>query len=294
MNNFLKKTFKILKKIKNNFKNIQTEVMIPLTLRHVKPWIQNGLNIIFGSSCWICKKCVSRDMQGLCIVCWRQIHFLKNNVCALCGNPLYDLSLINTDDFSYSSENNEKNHCNDCYINSYEFSSHRSAIVYDPGLTGILIQKFKYGGQIWLASLFARWMTSVIQKPSSQSILIPVPLHWTRLLFRRMNQSTLLAEALKKIWNIPLSHDLTRIRRTSSQGRKNLSERKKNVMGSFSLTDQGKKNIQGKTIILIDDVFTTGSTLNACSKVLLQYGAETVQAMTIAKVVQKKPSPNFF
>ena len=115
--------------------------------------------------------------------------------------------------------------------------------------------------------------------------VVPVPLHWMRRFWRGFNQADLLAKSFCQAQGLkyaPLI--LKRIRHTPSQGMKKRKQRQENVKHAFQLSDAHKKSIQGKHILLVDDVLTTGATLNACAAELLKGGAKRVSAVTLARV----------
>ena len=117
------------------------------------------------------------------------------------------------------------------------------------------------------------------------SLIIPVPLHIKRLRERGFNQSLLLAHAIERKRQIPLNFSLLKRHKfTLTQTGLNKIERKKNIKGAFEVSD--KKKIAGKNIILIDDVYTTGATINECAKTLIKAGAQKVTVLTLARVLQ--------
>jgi ComF family protein len=144
----------------------------------------------------------------------------------------------------------------------------------------------KHGDRLHLAPPLAQWM-----KRAGKEILLaadlqlPVPLHWTRLFARRYNQVAVLAHAIAKAGGPPVAVDcLTRRRRTPSQGHKNASARRRNVAGAFAVRHPDK--IRGKRVVLIDDVLTTGATVEECARVLKRAGAARVDVLTLARVVR--------
>ena len=123
-------------------------------------------------------------------------------------------------------------------------------------------------------------------RPSEPGWPAPVPLHWTRLFARRYNQAAMLAHVIGAHLRIPVIPDLlTRKRRTPSQGRLSRDARRRNVAGAFAVTPAQREQLRGQRILLIDDVYTTGATLGACSRVLKDGGAAAVDALTLARVV---------
>ena len=121
---------------------------------------------------------------------------------------------------------------------------------------------------------------------SEYSLLLPVPLHIKRLRDRGFNQSLLLAKEMGKKYKLPVNFSLLkRCKFTLTQTGLNKAEREKNIKGAFVVTD--KKKVAGENIILIDDVYTTGATINECAKVLLKAGAQKVAVLTLSRVTQK-------
>ena len=118
-------------------------------------------------------------------------------------------------------------------------------------------------------------------------MMIPVPLHYRRLIARRYNQSAIIAQTLSKSCGVPVNVDaLKRIRATATQGHLKAVERHKNVKAAFKVSP--KADVKDKTIILIDDVFTTGATVKECTKALLKSGAAKVHVLTLARVVREE------
>lgn len=116
-------------------------------------------------------------------------------------------------------------------------------------------------------------------------MIVPVPLHVLRLFARRYNQAAMLALGIGKASNKKvLLQALHRRKRTPSQGTLHRNERKRNVAGAFAVNPAMKKHLQGKAVLLIDDVLTTGATANACAKVLLAAGAKEVRVLALARV----------
>ncbi len=146
------------------------------------------------------------------------------------------------------------------------------------------IQRYKYGRQTYLARFFASQMAVAWHRgswPIRPQIMVPVPLHWTRLLQRRYNQAELLARELEKLLGIPCVDALRRIRRTPRQAGANKEARKENLRRAFAVPQPGR--INGQSVLLVDDVFTTGSTLSEASRQLLANGATEVSVITIAR-----------
>jgi ComF family protein len=156
-------------------------------------------------------------------------------------------------------------------------------MLYDDG-SRKLVLGFKHGDRTYAAGALAAWMHRAADEfISAADFLVPVPLHRWRLFKRRYNQSSLLAHALGRLAGKPvLPHLLRRIRATPSQGHRKRKERQENVRGAFAIT--GHEQIAGKNIVLVDDVLTTGATVEECSRVLLDAGAARVDVLVLSRV----------
>jgi ComF family protein len=148
--------------------------------------------------------------------------------------------------------------------------------------------RFKHGDATHLAPLFVRWMAQAGQTLITESeVLLPVPLHWRRLLKRGYNQAALLAQGLSRQYHkVYLPHLLKRKRYTPSQGTKTVLQRLENVAGAFHIPSFKRKFIEGKKVLLIDDVYTSGATINECVKVLNHARVNGVNVLTLARVVR--------
>jgi ComF family protein len=151
-----------------------------------------------------------------------------------------------------------------------------------------LILQFKHGGRADSVPVFANWMVQAGKEIlGPEAILVPVPLHLWRRVSRKFNQSALLAGAMARqtgIQHQPLL--LHRHRHTPPQGFKSGASRKRNVRGAFTVPNSQRQKIRGQHLVLIDDVRTSGATLNACARALLGAGAAQVDAVTLARVVK--------
>jgi ComF family protein len=151
-----------------------------------------------------------------------------------------------------------------------------------------MILAFKYGDRLHAIHTFAPWMIRAGQELIDQSdIIIPVPLHNKRLRERRFNQSALLAQEIaKRSGKAYLPDLLQRTRHTIPQQGLNYKERGKNVHGAFGVNKDHLQTLKGKAILLIDDVFTSGATLNECARVMKKAGAAAVNVLTVARVTK--------
>lgn len=221
-----------------------------------------------------CIKCgtILGDKEGLCPICWPHIPFISKPFCACCGLPFeFDID--------------EDALCGPCSYERPLYTTARSVFAYTEGSRDLIL-KFKHMDALSSVPLFAHWMARSMGEMEG-ALCLPVPLHWTRLFMRTYNQAALLAREIARLkgWMYTPSL-LVRKRRTSSQGYLSKKDRIKNVERAFAVPEIRKRHVVGKTIILVDDVFTTGATLNACSKVLLKAGAESVHALTLGRVMR--------
>ena len=232
------------------------------------------LDIVFPPLCHACKAFIPEagDLH-LCTRCRGEVHVVSSPLCTVCGVP-------------FATPGGIDHPCGACLVTHPRFAAARAAVLFD-GVARDLIHRFKYDKKVHLARPLAlltkEALTSFVASLSAD-LLIPVPLHRRRLRERGFNQAVLLCRPLAKAWNIPLVVDnLQRIRWTEPQVTLSASEREANVRGAFALAEPAA--VHGRKVILLDDVFTTGSTVAECSRVLRQAGAEGVYVITVARAV---------
>ncbi len=172
--------------------------------------------------------------------------------------------------------------CSDCLQQKLSFDWGRAAAMYQ-GVLAEAIQRFKYHGEVNLAGPLGWFWNKINLEELSFEAIIPVPLHPSRLRERGFNQSLLLGKTLGKIHNkTVLAGALRRIRNTIPQVQLDHSERERNVRGAFAVRNQ--EEIMDKRFLLVDDVFTTGATVNECARVLKKSGAKEIIVLTLARV----------
>jgi len=205
---------------------------------------------------------------------WSAVTFLDAPWCEACGVP-----------FAYFV--GEGAVCAACAARTPVFSGARSAFVYDD-VSRALVLQLKHAGRTDALKAFGRWMTRAgAEFLADAGALVPVPLHPRRLRRRRFNQSLLLARACSRVSGVPVEpHLVARTRATPSQGGLSSKGRTRNVAGAFRVRARHKSEADGRRFVLIDDVFTTGATLEACTRALTRAGAEDVTAITLARVVK--------
>lgn len=227
---------------------------------------------IFPYQCPVCREIVSGD--GLCSECWKQFLFIRDPLCSVCGEP-------------FGCAIGEEELCDRCQKSPPFFDRHRSVFCYRE-LSKRLIFRLKHGGdQSVLPLLISLCIPVAMPLLRDISLILPVPLHNTRLARRGFNQASLVAVRLAHSFGLSCPRSLLiRRKNTDSQGAIPADQRWKNVWGAFDVRDP--ERIQGLRILLIDDVFTTGATLNACAYALKEAGALSVEALTLAKVSRIK------
>lgn len=209
---------------------------------------------------------------GLTAEGWSQITFLDDPVCDGCGTPFeYPLG--------------EGVRCASCMAKPRAFARARAACLYDDASRGPILQ-LKHADRTDLAPLFARWISRSARDLISEAHAIaPVPLHSTRLLGRRYNQAAEIARPLSRLSGVLYLPDaLVRVRATETQGGKSGSGRRRNVAAAFAVPANRAKQVAGRRILLIDDVMTTGATLEGCARALLKAGAACVDVAVVARV----------
>jgi len=202
---------------------------------------------------------------------WGLIAFLEDPVCDGCGAP-------------WEFDPGPGVRCAACTARPRAFDRARAACLYDEASRDMIL-RFKHGDRTEHAGLFARWIArSAADLVEDADAIAPVPLHPTRLLGRRYNQSAEIARPLARSAGLEYLPDaLVRTRRTDSQGGKSGKGRERNVKGAFAVPTDRRKYVKGRRILLIDDVMTTGATLEACAKALLDGGARAVDCAVVAK-----------
>ena len=213
---------------------------------------------------------------SLCASCWSGLGFLSNPCCACCGYP-------------FDVEATAGALCAHCLADHPPFRRSRAAFAYDDGSRDMILA-FKHADRMELAKPFARWMAQAGRELLADAeLIVPVPLHWQRLLSRRYNQAALLARALGGLGGKPVVPDLLQRRRaTAKQGHLSRLGRARNVKGAFMLRPAARSLVAGKRVLLVDDVITTGATIEGCCQVLIKAGAAQIDVLALAQVIRAR------
>lgn len=234
------------------------------------------LDIALPTLCVSCREPVAGE--GVCAECWAKLSFIAPPYCPRLGIPfVYDpgpelLSM-------------------EAIANPPAYSRARAAVRYDD-VARTLVHALKYQDRTDLAPTMGRWMARAGKELLGDAdVLVPVPLHWQRGWSRRYNQSAALAKVISRQSGVRMASALRRIRATEQQIGLSRAQRASNVQGAFKVADERKADIQGRRVILIDDVLTSGATVTACARALLRAKAAQVDVLVFARVVDSHRAP---
>lgn len=210
---------------------------------------------------------------------WSKLQFITGALCAQCGIP-FDIAV------------DEGQLCGACIAHPPAYDCARSALIYGD-VSREIILALKYQGRRDGLALMAGWMVQAAPDLLTRAdIIVPVPLHYTRLLRRGFNQSAWLGAALHRLGSRPLAVDaLVRLRATPIQGGLTPTGRRRNVDGAFRVRKSRAGQVKGRRILLVDDVLTTGATAEACARALKKGGAACVDVVTLARVAGPRSVP---
>lgn len=242
----------------------------------VKSLLSKIVNFIFPPQCIICKSIIDNE-DGLCPVCINDINFITDPKCEYCGYP-----------FEFKTDNKfsvKLSICAKCLNNKPKFDKALSVVHYNDASKKIILP-FKHADKTNYAKIMGNMMANTIAPfVAKMDFIIPVPIHLKRMIKRKYNQSALLASHISKRLDIPVLYNvLVRSHFKYSQGKLSFDDRKANVLNAFDIKNPYK--IKGKNILLVDDVMTTGATLNECARILKNFDARRVYVITFARVVR--------
>jgi len=229
------------------------------------------LDLLFPPLCHACRSFIPQAGELLiCPGCLDKVSFVLSPLCTVCGAP-------------FATERGADHTCGACLAHPSAYSCRSAAMLAGP--VQELIHRFKYGGRVHLAQPLGVLTAAALMdfgREAAPELIVPVPLHRKRLRQRGYNQSQLLGKVLEKQWGAPLEiGNLRRIRWTEPQTGLDAGDRVSNVRGAFAVKDAGR--LQGKRVLLVDDVLTTGSTMRECAEALREAGVAAVCAVTVAR-----------
>lgn len=235
--------------------------------------LSKGMDIVLPPRCVVTGHVV--DRQGMISPkAWAELDFITNPKCYKCGIRL-----------EFQTEGTAQ--CTSCldYMPPYDIG--RSALTYND-TSRKLILGFKHGDKTHIVQSFVPWLMQAGRDFWEQAdIIVPVPLHTRRLIARRYNQASLISDALSKQTTLPhLPTALRRIRATATQGHLSHEDRHKNVRKAFEVYPKYADGLREKSVVLVDDVYTTGATVKECTKALRKVGVRNVFVLTLARVLR--------
>ncbi|WP_051240612.1 ComF family protein [Tepidiphilus margaritifer] len=227
------------------------------------------VDFFLPSHCGVCG--LGTTVRGVCASCQAEFTpWTQEAACGRCGDRLTE-------------DEREEGICAECTLDPPFFDAVRAGFWYEPPLDA-LIQRFKYGGDLRLGRALARALAQELSSPPAVDVLVPVPLARQRLRSRGFNQAAVLARDLGAAWHVPvLLETVQRRRETPHQARLHAAARRENLRGAFAV--DRAQGIAGRRVSVVDDVLTTGATLNALAAVLLECGAAAVRGIVLARAL---------
>lgn len=245
-----------------------------------------GIDILRSSLTWVmperCPCCGVITPAGgpFCVDCWQKLHFLNPPWCSGCASP-------------FAFDRGEGAQCANCLDNPPKHDGIRAVVKYDD-LSAQVALRLKYGGKIGLAKMIARQLVRHLPDDRSGIVVTPVPLHWTRMWSRSFNQSALIGKELAVLGGLTYIPDLlVRQRQTPSMRGLNAKARRKAVGKAFAIHPRWAGKLHNASIILVDDVLTTGATSDGCIKALKKGGAGWVQLFCWARALRGEAAEAF-
>lgn len=241
-------------------------------MTNLKGWLEGGLSLFYPAVCQICSEHRAEAAEGyVCARCRSKVRFIKPPLCSRCGLP-------------YEGDLTTPFECTNCRDMELHFRSARSAVAAG-GVILDVIHRYKYQRALWfepfLADVLVREASPTL-KQEQWDFIVPVPLHPAKKREREFNQAARIATHLSAATKIPVNENLLhRVVPTRTQTQLTREQRAANVRRAFAM--RAGQRLNRARIVLVDDVFTTGATTNACARVLCKSGAAEVCVWTVAR-----------
>lgn len=240
--------------------------------------LDGWLDWLYPPRCRACRgRIAGSDAQCFCAACLAHVQPVGHPMCNRCGRPYPDAA-------------GDDHLCGVCLDHPPRFAAARAWACYpreDDHPLRAVVQKFKYGRKVSLGKPLGRLIAhgcAEFLAAVPADLIVPVPLHPKRLRWRGFNQSLILGQAVSRAYAMPIDpFVLQRRRETAAQTQLAEDERRRNVRGAFALNPE--RSVEGRCVLLIDDVYTSGATVNECSRTLKQGGAKEVYVLTLARAV---------
>lgn len=233
--------------------------------------MQSLVRLIYPPQCLLCGERLDQEFS-LCGACIAHTPFALGLSCDQCAAPLPGTS-------------DQAELCDDCMATPPPWARARIALTYDRQARHV-VMAIKHGDRTDLARPAGGWMAqAAADLITPDSVLVPVPLHWSRMIKRRYNQSALLAASMARNLSVPVMPDLlVRTRRTASLDKRSPAERSAILAGAIAMNP--RRSCAERHVILVDDVLTTGATLRECTRVVMEAGAASVDVVALARAGQ--------
>lgn len=232
-------------------------------------WVHTLLDLIYPPRCIFCTTIIPiQQEKGICNKCKKSLPFIEGKACQKCGKPIQDLK--------------GRTICFDCVKTSPIYERGWSVFIYE-GMVKETIYRFKYGGHREYAKYLGHLMTKRIKSEEllEVDLIIPIPIHINRKRKRGYNQAEELAKVVSKELGIPMDTSIiTRIKDTKPQSGLSIVQRQNNIKKAFQIKD--KINLEQMKILLVDDIYTTGTTINYCSTLLKKRGAKEIYFLSLS------------
>lgn len=227
--------------------------------------------MIYPTRCPICGEIIGGEGQGICVQCKDTLEYIQEPRCKRCSKPV---------------EMEEQEYCVDCNKRQYHFLGGYALWVYNDKMRkSISVFKYhhrRYYGALYVTELLNHYSEKL--QDLNVDAIVPIPIHWSKHLERGYNQADILAKGIGEKLNLPvLSHLLIRNKKTVPQKRLSDKERLQNLREAFLYNKvvDDHFNIPLKRVLLVDDIYTTGSTIEACASVLIAHGIEEIYFITL-------------